>query len=503
MSDKLVLSIYYGEHDSCITFADTKRILLHFEAERYFRIKHLRTTTAQMEELVAAGLSHLNCSIENVEQVLLSPWGGFDFSQDKVVLLNKYFIPKLTSHHLSHIGTVLPSNFDDALVICADGGSEDGATTFNLKKPHEIIHLADLSETILTGRFYGTITQMIVSPDFYNAHVESPGKTMGLASLGSFSQEFFDLINANRELLCSLYQNGCPHLNKIFGITNDYADIWKDQRRCDLAFTAQKIWVDEFISKISEFKHLSQNIALVGGCALNVILNSELARKKWFKNIYVSPVSGDCGQSLGAILYHYPKIKCDYPYLGRGFGDLNQRSDLISDVVADLLDKKIVAWYQGRSEVGARALGHRSFLGLSNTIEMRVKLSEKVKGREPYRPVSALLLDSFLAHFTNEPTSSPYMTFGPQVRENIKKDLPAVVHYDGTCRIQTLGIDDNETLYNVLNKIGEETGYPVLMNSSFNVAGEPIVDTPEDAINTFRKSNADVLYINGERFEKN
>jgi carbamoyltransferase len=502
MSNKLILSVYYGEHDSCITFADEKEILLHLEAERYFRKKHIRVTPKQMEELVAVGLEYLGQSIENVEKVFLSPWGGEDFYLGKINFLGRSFTPIITSHHLSHIGAILPANMDDALIVCADGGSEDGSTKFYLKQLNELVCLADLDETILTGKFYGSLTQIIVNPNFYEAHSEAPGRTMGLAALGSFSQEFYDLIMANKKLFCFLYQGGCSHLNRIFGISNNFNEIWKDKRRRDLAFTAQKIWIDEFVKKISEYRHLSQNICLVGGCALNVVLSTELARKKWFKNVVVSPVSGDCGQSLGAILYHFPRIRCNYSFLGRGFGEMKESKNLISDVVNDLLENKIVAWYQGRSGIGARALGHRSLLGLPDSIEMRIKLSEKIKGREPYRPISAVIAQEFLPEFTEEIIDSPFMTFAPKVKENIKKVLPAIVHNDGTCRIQTLDKNDNEILYDILREIGEKTDYPVLMNSSLNVAGEPIVDTPEDAIKTFKKCDANVLYINGARYEK-
>lgn len=502
MSNKLILSVYYGYHDSCITFANRQEILLHLEAERYFRKKHIRVTPEQMEELVDVGLKYLNQSIDDVDEVLLSKFGGYDFSLDEVYLLGRSFTPKLTSHHLSHIGTILPSNLDHTLVICADGWSENGATKFYLKKLDGVEYLADFSDTILTGRFYGTITQIIVEPNFDNAHIESPGKTMGLAASGSFSQRFHDLIMKNRELLILMYTNGCSRLNEIFGISNNFKEIWKDKGRRDLAFTAQKIWIDEFVQKIGEFRHLSENICLSGGCALNVILNSELVRRKWFKNVYLSPISGDNGQSLGAILYHHPEIKCSYPYLGRGFGEIVESKDLVDKVVKDLLENKIVAWYQGRGEVGARALGHRSFLGLPSSVEMRIKLSEKVKDREPYRPISAILTKEFLPQLTDELTLSPYMTFAPQVRDNIKKDLLAIVHNDATSRIQTLSPDDNKVLYQILEEVGRKTGYPVLMNSSFNTAGEPMVDTPEEARSTFDNCEAEVLYLNGQRYEK-
>lgn len=500
MFDNVILSLYYGEHDSCITFADHEKILLHLEAERYFRIKHLRASPQQMEKLIDAGLKYLGKTVSNIEKVYLSIWGlGEDVPIYNMSFQGKNFIPILTSHHLSHIGTVLPSKFEDALIICADGGSEDGTTKVYLKKPDKILFLEDLGNTILTGKFYGTITQMIIDPDFHKAHESFPGKTMGLAALGSFSKEFQKLILNNSDALNRLYFDGCSHLNDLFGISHNFKDVWKDKRRRDLAYTAQKIWVDEFIKTISGFKLMSKNICLAGGCALNVVLNSALAKTGWFENVFISPISGDGGQSLGAILYHHPEIKCDYPFLGRSFGDIQMKNYDVNQVVNDLIDHKIVAWYQGRGAVGARALGHRSFLGIPDSIKMRKKLSEKIKGREPYRPVAAIMTEEFLPHFTTELAESPFMTFAPQVKKSIKENIPAIVHFDGTSRIQTLKRNNNPILHRILTKIGEKTGFPVLMNSSFNVAGEPIVSTPQDAINTFKKSLADVLYINGKR----
>ena len=134
------------------------------------------------------------------------------------------------------------------------------------------------------------------------------------------------------------------------------------------------------MDRIKKYAYLSENICLVGGCALNVLLNSAIAESGLFRRIYITPISGDGGQSLGAILFHNPHIRCDYPYLGRGWGEINNNSEML---IRDLLSHKIVAWFQGRSEIGARSLGHRSFLGLPDSISMRKRLSEKVKKREP------------------------------------------------------------------------------------------------------------------------
>ncbi len=238
---------------------------------------------------------------------------------------------------------------------------------------------------------------------------------------------------------------------------------------------------------------------MVGGCALNVLLNTSIAESEIFEGIYISPVSGDNGQSLGAILFHNPSIVCDYPFLGRGYGDVDEVPKML---VQDLLDHKIIAWYQGRSEIGARALGHRSFIGLPDSQDMKIKLSQVIKKREPYRPVAPMILTESFSDFFDSQHLSPFMTYAPRAKEITKRKAPAIVHNDGTARVQTLASEQNKILHTMLTEVGEITGVPILMNSSFNVSNTPIVDTPDDAISSFFASEADVLYLNGERYAK-
>jgi len=493
-----ILSVYFGYHDSCVTFSTGDTVLLHLEGERIFREKHIKVSEAQMRQLIQVGLEHLSLDIHDFDTLYLAQWNN-KFPEKKVTIAGKMFEPIITTHHNNHIGTCYPSNFDNALIICADGGSEDGCTKFYLRNGTDLQMIADFSDEIITGRFYGTITQMVIDSDFSKAHKAYPGKTMGIAAIGNFSEEFYELLNQNKTSINSLHIAGIDNLRKIFNLSDDYSKPWVDKRRCDLAFTAQYLWQKTFIEKIREYSNLSENICLVGGCSLNVMLNTAVINSKLFKKVYVSPVSGDCGQSLGAILFHHPDISCIYPYLGRGFGDLDE---IPPSLVSDLLNHKIIAWYQGRSEIGARALGHRSFIGLPNSHEMKLKISQLVKKREPYRPVAPIVPSERLSDFFESSELSPFMTSAPKAKEITKQKAPAIVHYDGTSRVQTLSVQDNELLHNVLCQIGENTGIPILMNTSFNIANEPIVDTPNSAMRSFIGSEADVLYINGERYAK-
>lgn len=497
---KYKLSLYFGFHDANVTFSSDKEVLLYLEAERVLGKKHMTfKTPSGMMALIKYGLAYLKLSIDDFDTLYLAKWNNI-LGEKPVDILGKTFTPIMTSHHMNHIGSSYPAGFENSLVVCADGGSEDGTSKLYFKKGKEIEELEDLDDTPMTGKFFGTLTQMIIWPTMGRAHNTFPGKTMGLAALGHEDEELSKLVEENWREINKLHPDGVSHLLKIFNLSDDYSKPWEDQRRADLAYVGQKFWVEKFYEKILSFSHLSRNVSLVGGCALNVVLNSKLLESGHFDNVYTSPVSGDPGQSIGAILFHHPEIECKYPFLGRGYGDCEKIPD---QLLQDFLDHKIIAWYQGRSEAGARALGHRSFLGLADSLEMRDRLSIKIKKREPYRPVASIVASELTEKFFDfKEGGSPYMTFSPKVKEITKKLAPAIVHFDGTSRVQTLAREENPVLHDVIVQIGEKTGAPIIMNSSFNVASEPIIDTPADAFRNFFNSDCDVLYINGERFEK-
>ena len=275
------------------------------------------------------------------------------------------------------------------------------------------------------------------------------------------------------------------------------------KRRRDLAYTAQKLWEEEFLKQLKEYTTLSRNLILTGGCAYNIDLNTRIQESGLFEQLFISPVSGDCGQSLGAIIFYHPRIACDYPYLGRSFGEINNnKNELVNDVVDELLAHKIIAWYEGRSEIGPRALCHRSFFGLPDSLAMKDRLSVIIKKRELYRPIGPVVPEEEAYNWFKLSAPSPYMAFAPAARENTKKLAPAIVHANGTSRVQTISRETNPFIHKVLMSLKEKTGVPVIMNSSFNLAGEPLVETPADAFRTFELSGVDILYINGRKYVK-
>lgn len=494
------LSIFFGYHDSSVTIADENEIILHLEAERVFRKKHMRLSSDQMLELINIALDHLLININDVNELYVASWNN-QFNTVQVQINGKIFEPVITSHHLNHIGS-LKIDTNDCLIVCADGGSEDGTTKFYLKSGDNISLLKDFDNYLITGKFYGTITQIIIDPRMGRAHDTYPGKTMGLSALGEYSNEIAELIYKHQDELNELKLEGVDDLRKIFKISGNYYEPWNDKRRCDLAFTAQKIWEDEFIKHIRTYKHLSKNIGLTGGCALNVLLNTRIEQTGWFEKVFLSPVPNDSGQSLGALLYNKNNLTCNYPFLGRKFGEFVMDDHTLNQVIQDLLDHKVISWYQNESEIGPRALGNRSLIGLPNSEEMKNKISVIVKGRESYRPVAPIVAEEYLSDYFETTTPSPYMSYSPAAKEITKKSCPAIVHLDGSSRVQTINENQNPNLYKILLKLVELRLPPIIMNTSFNSNGEPIADSPDDALRNFYNSKSEVLYLNGKRYEQ-
>ena len=497
--EKLILSISFCFHDSCITIANEEEVLIHLEAERIFREKHKKfTNLEEVDYLVNIGLNYIGKTIDDVNEVLVTEWQNL-YNGNKVCILGREFNAILSNHHENHIGVVLPEKIEKCVIFISDGGSEEGTTKVYYKDGNKIWLEEDLNDSKCTGQFYGTMAQLLLDPDFDRAHTSAVGKLMGLSSLGKYDNNIMNIIKKNENIINQLYVNGCKHLLPLFNLKDYYDKAWEDENKQNIAYTAHNYWVYTNVEKLRKHNSFSRNICMSGGCSLNISLNSKLLDENIFDRVYVSPISTDGGQSLGAILYRHPSIKVNYPFLGRSKDEID---DYDEQVIEDILNHKIIAWFQGRSEIGARALGHRSFIGIPDSIDMRVKISEKVKKREPYRPVAAMIPEEYISDYFEQNYSSPYMTFCAKARQITREKAPAIVHFDGTTRVQTVSKKDNPIIYDILIKLKDSGKIPILMNTSFNVAGEPIVDTQEDAIKTYKLSGADELYIDGARYKE-
>ncbi|MBZ2206433.1 carbamoyltransferase family protein [Massilia soli] len=438
------------------------------------------------------------------------------------------------SHHLAHAYSVFhPSPFADAAVMVIDGqGSE--ASTFTEhwagaaetpghwrevssfyradRKRVECIgkQLWDRDDNRLAGlgMFYFMLTQAMFSGE------GSEGKVMGLAPHG----------DAGAAGLPPLDVSG-PHV----GIPRQWREVLRERGRyrydttasgarfnaiANLAAAGQRAF-EEALLEVARWLHRhtgADNLCFAGGTALNCSANDRLLRETPFKRVFIPPAPGDAGTALGCAIYGLTELagaRCDFrwhhDYLGpeplqadiaaalHGADDLvvakiDQLPDLCQQLVGLLSNAKVVALYQGRSEFGPRALGHRSILGDPRNERMRDWINAEVKQREWFRPLApVVLLDRASAYFGIQ-RASPFMQFAAPVRQDAAPVLPAVTHVDFTARLQTVGDDDDPLLWTLLNAFEASTGVPVLLNTSFNRKEEPIVETPAEALETFRNT---------------
>lgn len=294
----------------------------------------------------------------------------------------------------------------------------------------------------------------------------------------------------------------------------------------DIAAVVQDLIEDVFLglSRRASTITQSKNLCIAGGCGLNGVSNNKILQDKRFEHIFIQPASSDAGIPLGCALWGYyglKKQKRDYvmshAYLGREYteseildalkhtaGITYKKSVSIADDTARLLkEEKIIGWFQGRSEYGPRALGSRSILCNPQRKEMKDILNERVKHREGWRPFAASILkERACDYFEFEYEESPFMLMVPQMRENKKKSMGALVHIDGTCRIQTVTKEDNGIYYDLIKAFERQTGLPLVLNTSFNLAGEPIIETPHDALKCFLSTELDYLVLGNYIIEK-
>lgn len=339
---------------------------------------------------------------------------------------------------------------------------------------------------------------------------------------------------------------------KLFGFKLRHPDDELQQAHCDLALSIQQI-TDEIVIKMArEARSLTdaKYLCMAGGVALNCVSNGKLLRTKIFDNLWIQPAAGDAGGALGAALAaHFiyynnarkPTRELDSmqgAYLGPEFSDIDielisrkykavynkyDDFDQLTGVVADLIvEGNAVGWFQGKMEFGPRALGNRSILGDARNPEMQKKLNLKIKYREGFRPFAPSVLIEDNENFFETDTYSPYMLLVADVArerrailpENynelplinrlylLRSDVPAVTHIDFSARIQTVHKDTNERYWKLIKKFKDKTGYGVIVNTSFNVRGEPIVCTPEHAYKCFMRTEMDYLVMNNCLYKK-
>jgi carbamoyltransferase len=340
---------------------------------------------------------------------------------------------------------------------------------------------------------------------------------------------------------------------KLFGFARRESETNLQPEHCDFALAAQIVTEEIVILMAKEAKRLtgSDNICLAGGVALNCVANGKLQNAKIFKNVYIQPAAGDAGGALGAALvgeyiYFKQERKVDTnaidsmkgSYLGPEFSDVDTRlmakrynavythyenfEQLAAKTATDLADGNVVGWFQGRMEFGPRALGGRSILGDARNEEMQKKLNLKIKYREGFRPFAPSVLAEDAAEYFELEGNSPYMLLVHNVQEKRRKtlpenyralplmeklyylrsDLPSITHIDFSARIQTVHKETNPRYWTLIDQFKQQTGYGLVVNTSFNVRGEPIVCTPEDAYKCLMRTEMDFLVVGNFIFDK-
>ena len=468
-----------------------------------------------------------------------------NFKDDKKI----YF----SDHHLSHAASAFfPSPFEEAIVLTADGVGEWATTTVAIGKANNLEIKKEIHFPHSLGLLYSSFT-------YYTGFKVNSGeyKLMGLAPYGTPIYEdkiINNLIDIKEDGSFHLdqtyfnYATGLTMTNKKFN--NLFGQNPRDSKKekltqfhMDIAASIQKVTEDVMIKLAKSLKEEFNisNLCLAGGVALNCVANGKILKEKIFDNIWVQPAAGDAGGSLGAALalwhieqnnprvpsltddmqgsylgpeYKQKQIESELDKIGAIY-EVKNEVDLLNQTADDLSKGEAIGWFQGRMEFGPRALGNRSILGDPRSSEMQKNLNLKVKYRESFRPFAPSILKKDLAEWFDIKIDSPYMLMVSNINDNkiikmneeqkklfgidklnIKRsEIPAVTHVDYSARIQTVHKETNEKYYKLIQKFKEKTNCPVVVNTSFNVRGEPMVNTPLDAFNCFMGTELDKLVI--------
>jgi carbamoyltransferase len=437
-------------------------------------------------------------------------------------------------HHPAHVASsFLVSPYDEAALLSIDyigewtstwAGKGNGTS---IEAQHEIAYPHSL------GVFYSAITDYL---GFLRASDEY--KVMGLASYGEpeYIDEFRNIVQEAGDWYAMDLSWTAWHYApgsrtgyfsdkfiKRFGPARQKGEP-VETRHENIAASAQLI-LEETVLRMANYLHdetQSKNLCLAGGVALNCSMNGRLQRESPFENIFIQPAAGDDGIAIGGAfqLYHQfsgkpREYEMRHAYYGPGYTDDEISNALESldvsytttdqvetDTAKYIADGKIVGWFQGRMEFGPRALGSRSILTDPTRDDMKDRLNAVVKHREPFRPFAPSCLAEKADEYFEDCGNSPYMLFVQPVRADKRSVIPAVTHVDGTARVQTVEKDINPRYYGLIEEFEKIKGVPVVVNTSFNVMGEPIVNTPEDAIRCFQGTGIDVLVLGNCIVEK-
>jgi carbamoyltransferase len=549
-----IIGISFGYHDSACCLLQNGQVLAAAQEERFSRIKNDKSFPAaafryclDQAALSIAGIGCIAYYEDPSQKLARQLWMGMlpGLSLDRRASIERRALGihpqeeirsvtgfdgriEIVDHHLSHAASAyFYSGFKEAAILTVDGVGEWPTTTYNSARGLEIERLEQVDFPNSLGLFYSAITGYLgfeVNEGEYKVMGLAPygqpslvGKIRQLIEEGPDGQyrldfRYFPFLQEDRMFsaaLCELL--GAPARSPESALTQFHMDV---------ARSAQLVLEEILLSKVRYLHRRvpSDSLCMAGGVALNVVANSRCLREGPFKRLFVQPAAGDAGGCLGAAAIAHVRLCGTHPhpqplqqvYLGptnsvekihhvlnsSAVAHRDFRADeagLIECVVDRLVEGKVVAWVCGRMEFGPRSLGARSILADPRSPEMRDRINALVKHREAFRPFAPAVLEAFATEHFDLDHPSPFMLEVCQVISSIK--LPAITHVDGTARVQTVTAAANRRFAELLKRFYDRTGCPILLNTSFNLRGEPIVCDFIDAISTFARSKIDTLVL--------
>ena len=463
-----ILGLQFG-HDGSVCLVKDGKLEFAIGTERISKIKKQQGFT---NEIINYVLDSCGLTLDDIDCVATNDFKqelfGNDYLVDNFVIQGKELKCYIIPHHLAHCASVFyTSPFHEAHCFsmdCSMGKIEANSLVAygrgkNLKAmycPGEMV-----------GVLYGEVTEKLgLGPALHKA-----GTTMGLSSYGTP----FDF---------------------------DYQSYTDDiKHKMDVAASVQNLFENKVLNVLNDIDQQSDNLCLSGGSFLNCNANSEVVRKSKFKHFHHFPACGDDGTSVGSALYvahhilgeaRYNYDVKDLCYTGR---DYQGQTPDYDHIAKQLADGKIIGFFQGRSEFGPRALGNRSILADPRNFHNRELINHVVKNREWFRPFAPVTLEECYQDWFDFPIPSPYMLYTAQVKQPEK--IPAVTHVDGSARFQTVTEESNKHYYEIIKAFSKLTGVPVLLNTSLNGNGQPILETEEDAREFYKNSKLDMMIVNG------
>ncbi len=557
----LGISCFY--HDSSVCLVKDGKVLLAVEEERFSGIKH---DSSFPDKSIHWIMNESKISFEDIDEVCFYEKPLIKTHRIVTTCLNNFQIKdafkfavkgvkqfldlkrklrwmfsnaeiKFTSHHDSHIGySYLTSPFKEAAVLSVDGVGEWETTVLAKAEENDWEKLETTIFPHSLGMFYSTFTAFLgFKPN------EGEYKVMGLAPYGNpktFIDKFRDIIYPSKKGIYKLnmkmfnYDKSdevmfTSELSSHLGLLPRLPNEELTQQHKDLAASVQFIYEMYFFRLLKQLHKLTKcdNLVLSGGCAYNGTANGKISKKTGFKNVWIPPSPSDSGSSIGACLISYYRGERDKrldntnPYLGPKFSNeyisqilknYNNKliykklsdEEIIDLVSTEISNGKVVAWFEGRLELGARALGHRSIFADPKNPTMKNRINQIVKKREGFRPFAPIVKDEAKNLYFEWDKEVPYMNQIVSVRKEFRTKLPAITHIDGTARIQTLRKDQCERVYKLLDSLEKKNDFPIVLNTSFNIKDQTMIMNPETAIKTFLDIGLDILVLQNYLIKK-